>query len=57
MTFLGFGPFGFGIRRPYELVLKKGESAIISEWNWRKFGFTRKLVQIDSEGNVNVRRL
>lgn len=51
------GGFGFGIKRPYELILKKGESAIISEWNWHKIGFTRKLVILDEKGNVTVTKL
>ncbi len=57
MTTFGFGSFGFGVRRPYEMILKKGESVLISEWSWHKLGFIRKLVQLDSEGNVTVKKL
>lgn len=49
--------FGFGIKRPFELILKRGESALISEWSWRKFGFKRKLVSIDSSGDVKITKL
>jgi len=29
----GFG-LGFGIRRPDSIVLKRGESVVLSYWNW-----------------------
>lgn len=57
MTTFSFGAFGFGVRRPYEMIIKKGESVLISEWSWRKLGFIRKLVQLDSEGNLTVKKL
>lgn len=57
MTTFGLGSFGFGVRRPYEMILKKGESVLISEWSWRKMGFVRKLVMIDLDGNVDVKTL
>ena len=57
MTTFGFGAFGFGVRRPYEMIIKKGENVLISEWSWKKLGFIRKLVQLDSEGNLTVKKL
>ena len=54
MTQFNLGIFGLGVKRPYELVLKKGENALISEWSWKKLGFVRKLIQIDNSGEVKV---
>ena len=36
--------------------LKPGESAIVQEWSWRKFGFIRKFYYCDTEGNLRVRK-
>ena len=49
------GPgFSFGFRRPISIKLSKGESVIISIWKWKRFGFIRKLIQVDDLGNVKV---
>jgi len=46
--------FGFGVHKKTELILEKGQNVILMEWNWRKFGYIKKLVQIDSNGDVHV---
>lgn len=46
--------FGFGIERESKIVLKKGDSIILSEWNWRKFGYKKKVISIDDQSNVII---
>lgn len=38
-----------------QLILKKGESVLLETWSWRKpFGYIRKIISIDDNGDVNV---
>lgn len=48
-------PFiGIGLEKDTRLVLKKGDTVLLEEWNWRKFGYIKKFIQIDQEGNIKV---
>ena len=47
--------FGINIdQKPTQLILKQGETILISEWRWKKFGWIKKLVQIDKNGDVKI---
>ena len=40
-------PFGFKVNKSPEIVLNKDQNKIIiSVWDWHKFGYKRKLIQI-----------
>ena len=52
----GFG-FGFGIKRPDSIILKRGESVIISYWNWWPPGWKQKLISVDSSGETTSKLL
>ncbi len=56
ISFKLFSIFSFGYEKKTELILKPGESAIVQEWSWRKFGFIRKFYYCDTEGNLRVRK-
>jgi len=48
-------PFGFKVNKQPEIVLNQDQNKIIiSTWNWRKFGYKRKLVQILPNGDIRV---
>lgn len=48
-------PFGFKVNKSPEIVLNADQNKIIiSVWNWRKFGYNRKLVQILPNGDIRV---
>lgn len=46
--------FGIGMEKDTRLVLKKGDTVLLEEWNWRKFGYIKKFIQIDKDGNIKV---
>lgn len=45
--------FGFKLSKKYTTTLKKGESIIIKQWKWRRFGWVQKLVT-NEDGIVKV---
>ena len=48
-------PFGFKVSKNPEIVLNKDQNKIIiSVWDWHKFGYNRKLVQILPNGDIRV---
>ena len=48
--------FSFGFERKTELILKPGETVLVMEWSWRKFGYIRKFYYMDKEGELRVRK-
>ena len=51
-----FSLFSFGFEKKTELILKPGETVLVQEWSWRKFGYTRKWYSIDKKGELVVRK-
>lgn len=51
---VGGAGFRFGMTRPQPIKLKRGESIIVYEWSWKKFGYKKRLIQIDSSGKPSV---
>jgi len=51
------GPFGFSISRPETIDLEVGKIKIIAVWSWKKFGWVRKKIQIDENGNIIVEKI
>lgn len=49
--------FGFGIKRPPAIILKKGESVIMSYWKWWPPGFIQKIITIEKNGEVTITEL
>jgi len=52
----GFG-FGFRIKRPDAIILKKGESVVISYWVWWPPGWKQKLISVDLNGCTSAELL
>jgi|SaaInlV_100m_DNA_2_1039680.scaffolds.fasta_scaffold35262_1 hypothetical protein len=51
-------PFGFKVNKSPEIVLNKDQNKIIiSVWDWHKFGYKRKLIQILPNGDIRVTKL
>jgi len=42
----------------HQIILKKGDSILLQTWSWRKpFGYKRKIVTIDDNGDVKVTKI
>ena len=57
MPSVGAGPFSIRINRPEPIKLEDGQRVIVSYWSWKKMGYTRKLITISKEGDVDVKIL
>ena len=54
MTFIGGG----AEYEKHQIILKKGDSILLQTWSWRKpFGYKRKIVTIDDNGDVKVTKI
>lgn len=49
--------FSFGIhKKEHQTVIKEGETIIIREWKWKKFGYSKKAITI-KDGKIYVKEL
>ncbi len=46
-----------GATPPQTMILKRGEFVFFASWKWKKFGYVRKIAQINNDGKLIVKEL
>lgn len=46
--------FSFGLsKKEHQTILKNGDTLIVREWKWRRFGYIKKAVTIQ-DGKIHI---